>query len=465
MLQHLSRIYIFISILFFTGCGDSSEDSSSTELTTTDEINATVDSNSSIEELNNSTELKRVYLSGVAIDGYISGAEVEFIGLKTTTDENGSWRLDVTEKSSTDLLNSVVTIYGGIDQTTGDSFEGVVMGPVHELNQSIISTPITTIISAMMIEDPSISTNEAFENLSYIINIPVATLKRDHLKMIQMGTLQERIDGIKAVKTALIFQKSIEIISEAIGGEQESFVRVLHAVSVEINTICIGCDDNRSYESILSDTTAIADRLELSDDERKRVLATSNATSLLIQQVNTIDENQYTELMGDDEVDFLTKIENETKAADLIAHQAEELVKSNLDNPEDVAQLVESFWDMIAVLGGVNGMGTTFAESNASTEELYGQLFQDEEIVERLKSISLMFKEFDVDNSKISEMIQGLSQIPYDYESDSYSQEAIAMAKSVIESVIGREVTLIELQKIVTEMLSIKQLLNNALGV
>jgi hypothetical protein len=415
---------------------------------------------SETEDINISFQLKSLYLSGVAIDGYLSNANVEINGKFVKTDENGSWKISKELFSEEEFDNLIITISGGIDQSTGENFEGVIKVPLQDSEKTIIGTPITTIISAMINEDKNASV--AYQDLSELINIPVETLLKDHLKMIEIGTLEEKVNGLKTLKTALVFQKSIEVISQAIdGGTDESFLNVTEAIGTIFNRDFVGKDNNLSYQSILKDPRAIAETMELDEVQKERVIATSSSITFLIEQIELIDDkNRFiSDSIGDEELDHLSEIENEIKVADTIAIKMEEAIITNFDNPEELNASVDEFRDILAVLGGINGLGITLIDSNSSSKELYESVFTDSAIIERLNSINSLFSEFGIDNSKISEIVVGLSQISYSYENRDYSEEDIIKVKSIIENIIEREITYNELLKIISEMKDVQNMI------
>jgi hypothetical protein len=137
----------------------------------------------------------------------------------------------------------------------------------------------------------------------------------------------------------------------------------------------------------------------------------------------------------------------------------EEAIITNFDNPEELNASVDEFRDILAVLGGVNGLGITLIDSNSSSKELYESVFTDSAIIERLNSINSLFSEFGIDNSKISEIVVGLSQISYSYENRDYSEEDIIKVKSIIENIIEQEITYNELLKIISEMKDVQNMI------
>ncbi|EJF06375.1 hypothetical protein ThvES_00015620 [Thiovulum sp. ES] len=164
------------------------------------------------EEKESEAEETSIRISGIAIDGYLSGSNVELLGETTVTDENGTWELYFPISEKENLKESFVTIKNGIDTATGEEYEGVIRVPVTSWYSATVGTPITTIISAMMNEDKNSSS--AYSDFSCLSGIPVETLYLDHMEMIQDGDPETRKTGIKIVKTALVIQKSLKYLSK-----------------------------------------------------------------------------------------------------------------------------------------------------------------------------------------------------------------------------------------------------------
>lgn len=442
-----TTLYLFLLI----GCGDSD---TSESVTTSDE---------SSREVDTTQYLKELYISGIAIDGYIDGGEVEIAGRTVFTDKSGVWKIEKSQFSDEDLENVVISIRGGVDSSTGEKYEGIIRVPLEDIDNTVIGTPITTIVSAMINSEKNSS--QAYSDLSSIINLPVEILKMDHLNMVKYGSLEEKKIGIKTLKTALIFQKSIEVMSEAIdGGSEESFVGVVGIVAQILNSDVVGADSNITYKDVLINTEYIAERLELDTIQKNRLSNISDTIEFLIKQIDLIDEDQFTtDTIGTQDIDYLSEIENEIKVADIISIQTEEIIKANFDSPEEFQTYKENFLNTIAVLGGINGLSEIVADNNSSSGVLYQAIFTDEAITERLQSINSLLKEFNIDNDQISEIIVGVSQVPYSYETDGYSQDAIDITKSIIEDIIGRKLSTEELLRVVYEMITIKKMLNEAM--
>ena len=123
---------------------------------------------------------------GVAIDGYISGAEVRRLngtGRVVTTDTNGRF-------SFTDLGGTgIIRVTGGIDVSTGQPFTGELRAPE---NASVI-TPVNTLVVALLGENAETATEAeiqaATEQVRDILNLPatIDLLNDDPIEIIRGG--------------------------------------------------------------------------------------------------------------------------------------------------------------------------------------------------------------------------------------------------------------------------------------
>ena len=145
--------YLFLSISIFsfmflmTGCSSSSDDNDPVTLeeNISNNIDNNVSNNNSVSNENNNSQVQQEpqnneenttdeveakketssVLTGKAIDGYISGANIIFGEYQTTSKSDGSWVLEIPDENFKPEAVSVVNISGGIDQATKKPFEGI----------------------------------------------------------------------------------------------------------------------------------------------------------------------------------------------------------------------------------------------------------------------------------------------------------------------------------------------------
>jgi Asp-tRNA(Asn)/Glu-tRNA(Gln) amidotransferase C subunit len=415
-------------------------------------------------EKKSKTEETSIRISGIAIDGYLSGSDVELLGEKTITDENGTWELYFPVSEKENLKESFVTIKNGIDTATGEIYEGVIRVPVTSWYSATVGTPITTIISAMMNEDKNSSS--AYSDFSCLSGIPVESLYLDHMKMIQDGDPETRKIGIKIVKTALVIQKSIEIISKTIdGGSHESFLAVTDAVGNIINIQFFVCtDSNRTFEEIFTNVEYLSLEMNMTEIQKSRFENSIPQITDLIDQINSIDEDgYYSDTTENEDINFLTRLENELKMAELLAIKTEELITTNFDNPENIENYATDFTNIIAILGGVDSLGQFVSDSNASAEEFYKTVFTSEALGENIERINQLFEKENIDPLYLSEIIPTLSiMLSYNYENETFTFDQILFAKEIIEDIVGKEISMETIIEVADIMNNIKKLLLEA---
>jgi hypothetical protein len=411
----------------------------------------------------NSSEKTSLRISGIAIDGYISGGDVELLDQVTKTDENGSWEFIFPISQAEDLKESFVSITNGIDISTGENYKGVIRVPIVDLHVSVIGTPITTIISGMMNDEKNSS--EAYKDLSVLINIPVDILLKDHIEMIEYGvTAEEKIVGIKTLKTALVFQKSIEIISDAIdGGSHESFLAVTQAVGNIINNEFVNSEQNISYVEIFTNSEYLVSEMNLTEIQTSRFENSIPSIIDLINQINAINEDGYvSDTTENKDLDFLSKLENEIKVIDILALKTSSLITSNFEDPENISAYRTDFINIISILGGVDSIGNIVAENNISAKDFYEKVFTNDFIIENTKQANELLERAEIDPVLLPDILLSIMNIPYDYENENYSLESVGLIKKNIEEVIKKELEYEILFDFMEVMTDIKQVLVEA---
>jgi hypothetical protein len=441
------KIFLSVSLLslILVGCGSQSSGSgrsiseSETDKNNISETDGNSDSTITDEDIK---ILKSLYVSGIAIDGYLQGATVEFLDEVTVTDENGSWNIDVSNYTEEEIENSFIYIYGGVDRSTGDEYEGVILAPVLDKNRTVIATPLTTIASTM-VQENNISPEDAYLKLAKMFGISEDILQQDHLKLIESGTDKEREDAVIAIKKILAFQKSLEIMCESIGTNNMFLSLSLSFVKT------LSSEDNLSMSDILKDTSYIAKNLELDDKQREKLLNASTTTTLMVDEIDRIDETQFApsvalnpdtgEMVESSQTDFLAQIEATVKTLDLISHQCEEAISGSPDNFQEA---VEDVWDGVYLLGGVEGMDSVVADGG-SNSEISQELFSEDMMVEYKQAFSI-FEELNISNWKIEDLVIKADELGHPVDHEVFRVEA--------EVILERELSIEDVAKILVEL-------------
>jgi hypothetical protein len=258
-------LIISIITLFFSACSGGEDTKSNSAIT--EEINNSIEENittSEIEDENKSDEvviippiIKPLYLSGVAIDGYVAGGNVSIYGkdsgkllASTITDENGSWKLSADQNFSEETY---VKIIGGTDISTGGNFEGLLQSSVIG-DKKAISTPLSTVVLAHLINQKSLyssgvaidslgrkikntETNlqtegELWEILADKIGVSKDVFENDPIADLDKNSSTSK-ESAKVIKNLLMVQKNIELMSKSVATEN-NFNEVFSSVAVGV---------------------------------------------------------------------------------------------------------------------------------------------------------------------------------------------------------------------------------------
>ena len=237
--KSVKNILISIISIIFIGCGESGTESN----------------------------LDDTKLSGVAVDGYISGATV-FLDLNNNnlkdisepssiTKDDGTFSLSISTdiKNDSNYNNANIVIYGGTDIDTQKSYTGQLKALVKDKNKVNV-TPLTTQVSTLLKDDENI-TSEDIErakakvrkayNLSDTIDVdsdPIALLKSDPTNINRKNFLAANIALHKAVDTLMIASK----LDDSSKTTQELTTEIFEALALGVEV----ADDNSSIEEILS---------------------------------------------------------------------------------------------------------------------------------------------------------------------------------------------------------------------
>jgi len=125
-------------------------------------------------------------LSGKAMDGYLVGATVVFdadgngthdLSLPVTTDENGAFtlsftqadlaKIDSNENGVVDFSEGRIKVFGGIDASTLQPFDGLYEA---DANSTVVN-PLTTLVSALL--DQNLTRQDAASKVAETLGVPV----------------------------------------------------------------------------------------------------------------------------------------------------------------------------------------------------------------------------------------------------------------------------------------------------
>jgi hypothetical protein len=359
----VKKLLLAFSLILFSGCGDSSD---------------SVETNSTVVADEVEVERKSMYLSGVAIDGYLKDAIVRLGEYETTTDENGSWTLEVSADEN--LSGLFIVIESGVDSDTGNIYEGVLRTPFENNNETIISTPISSLVSFLVEENLSIS--EAYEKVAEILGTEPKYLKKDHFKFLE----EDRNTSEKILKGSLIVQKGSEILAETFEGDNFGFEMFEKGIARTILE-----DENFTFEKVFENPEKIIERIGGTPDEYKNLDIAKDSLNLLVEQIDQIE-------FSDKNITF---IREEAKAIDLMSETFEEFVRDEkilIDNN----LTVEAVKDNILIFGGVVGIAEKIELDQVNSE--LSQDFFSTEIIKDNKDSYDVFAELGFKDDEIKDL-------------------------------------------------------------
>jgi Bacterial Ig domain/Bacterial cadherin-like domain/RTX calcium-binding nonapeptide repeat (4 copies) len=248
-------------------------------------------------------------INGVAVDGYLSGASV-------FADSDGDLQLDTGEDSSitdgsgnfelTDTTSNLV-MRGGIDTSTGLSFEGALRAPANSSSITSLSSIAAYLLDGgYSLADATSLVDSAFSfsGVDFLNIDPVAS------------TIEGEASGsLLMLKSSQLLNTAIQIAS-IMEGTGESFDEALQAVFAEmaedISALAGGTYDLTSsvmLESLIDDVAA---NLGLSGYNLTTRIASVKADAADVMAViNTSTETAYTQAISDPEFDaegYLTEV-------------------------------------------------------------------------------------------------------------------------------------------------------------
>ena len=203
-----------------------------------------VDENTTDEEVTEEKKETSTVLTGKAIDGYISGASIIFGKHKARSKSNGSWLLEIKDKNFKPKDISFINISGGIDQSTGKAFEGVLSNVMeadsfHQVTKTagtdinslseianfakVMITPMTTVVSHYFKDNKAdgLSLENAKNQISKAMGIDPDFLSKDPIE--ELKKPESKTKAAKYLKASLKIQKLTESLSKSLVSDEVDF--------------------------------------------------------------------------------------------------------------------------------------------------------------------------------------------------------------------------------------------------
>ncbi|EJF06732.1 hypothetical protein ThvES_00011710 [Thiovulum sp. ES] len=364
---------------------------------------------------------KPFYLSGVAIDGYLDGGKVQVFGkesgkllFETETDSEGNWEIGFDEEPNEETY---VKIVGGIDISTGESFEGNLQASA-KIGEKSIANPLSTLVTTQLFAQKSLyssgvaidslgrqiktvekTEDELWEHLAEQIGVDVADLKSDTLKKLDENS-SDSPKHAKVLKTMLMIQKNSEMITKSVAnnetkeavfesvnlGMASTLFKPMYLAGVAVDSLGRKIQNTdqtfdemllSSSDSILEETAnALVESGVVSEEEKNSVSAkltsSKNALETVTKSLNSIDESVLAN-GGANEVGLVSK--SLEIVSSKLESSLEEVAKISNDDPdfanalENNTKNLEKTAGAITVSGGINGIKNVFKSSLENLEE------------------------------------------------------------------------------------------------
>ena len=305
------------------------------------------------------TVTKSLSVSGIAIDGYISGGTVSLNDKTVQTDSTGNWNITLSDldENATLPINRV-TVSGGTDIATGKGFEGTLSNIVKssdwttEGTNKIIITPLTTLAVLMSNDYNNIENSK--ELVAKSLGLVQSILDFDPIAVIENETTSQsdKENSAEAIKQALLIQKLAESLAKSLANADTKFSDVFEAV---LSTISAKMKTGEviDFNSLLVDdafSQTIA--LKLVEDktvETKRVLNKVNASVRMKRFAQMLVKLRSATKITSKAVKMISKINSKTLtrktakgASQLnILAKATEIITSNLEKQLEKISKIE----------------------------------------------------------------------------------------------------------------------------
>ena len=305
-------------------------------------------------------------MKGVAIDGYVSGATVTLknssgaILATTKTLSNGDWSFSGVVIPA----GAIVEVSGGTDISTGEVFEGVLKAPASTDGSEVVTTPLTTLVTALVQSGKSV--NDAKSAVSNQLGIDIATLDSDPIEVLKTGTTAQKAKAAIALKKALVIQKTAETLSKSIGGSDAAFAAVMKSVAEKLN-------DGTNFDTVMNNTSAIVDIVK-NDSTLSNIGNISeklDAAKKSAQSVATMTLQMNTDDLTVGGANITDILEKKSKAMEVITSQIEKQIEK-IALLNDLTAITTAGTDSdkssnaLIAMGGINGIQKTLTTQSSS---------------------------------------------------------------------------------------------------
>ena len=325
-------------------------------------------------------------ISGNIADGYIKDARLEIASLDTgktvpivtnptslssttsvQSDTSGIFSVYINSNSASSY---VIRTVGGNDESSGEKFEGVLKGIVPNLGCAKPDTavrhitPISTMVSKVF-SDASKSTKslrassdllyEAEKKIALLIDVNQSSLASDPIALLQSNSSIDKKNAAKLLKSALVIQKTAEIIVKSVTSDsiesdvQQNIEVVMDALAKSLSETT--SDFNTTMKDI---STLISNSVSVLSDANSQKKLDSVKDILLSTTTFALNIDESKLQIGD----ALIQIEATQKALEAITIKIEQKLQSVATATSDSSTKAIAAKDVIkavAISGGVGG--------------------------------------------------------------------------------------------------------------
>jgi len=305
-------------------------------------------------------------INGNVIDGYIKDARIEISSLDTgkvlpvIASRSGEGKLNEVNSSfngaysflipsSANTSGYVVKTVGGLDRSSGETFEGTLQSVV--LNPGCGSssvtrhvTPVTTIVANAFADSQKSSRSlragnkatllsEVESKIASVLGVDRAFLAGDPVALLKDSTdINGKTNAARLIKTSLVMQKTAEAIAKSITGSSDS-AAVEKGVQAAMNALSrsLSGASADSFDTILQDTDTIINK---SVEAINEAISADSTLGAKIQNSS----------------DKLSAVKEIVKSTTTITLKIDELALKNSTNSSDALKQIEATQKSVEVV-------------------------------------------------------------------------------------------------------------------
>jgi len=260
-------------------------------------------------------------LSGTAVDGYISGANVNYDGKTAKTDANGKWTIVKVPNKDFGNNTKKIEVSGGTDMATGEAFEGTLKAVIPaKKGGSTVVTPLTTLVAAAVTSSDSIDSVK--KQIANGLGLDVATLDMDPVANI------DKPESKKALKAILQVQKIVEALSKTDTADKTISDKAFASIATSLKA------DTKDTDGAKLDTALTTTIKSVTTDAN-----TIEALTVVKETLKNIDETKLTNV---------TELKTVSKAVEVVTAAVEKNIEENkTEEAAKTAKALSSSFDEI----------------------------------------------------------------------------------------------------------------------